>query len=394
MLLTCPGRYGFAVALLASWLKGKAVILPPNQLEHTLTTIREEYPLTFECDLDWGQRLADPRTDHAHGEWNVNLTPSRTAVKIFTSGSSGDPKAIHKSIANLLEEAREIRDCFEWPSGPVVASVTPQHLYGLTFSLMLPWVSNLPWIDHTPLFAQDLLQTLKETGAGTFISVPAQYRALLEEEADLRGLMCVSAAAPLSKQTATQWQRQFGAQIMEIYGSTETGVVAFRHTESSETWTPFPRVKLSLKKELLWVQSPFMSPEWEAGFQTADRVSLNSDGSFILHGRADSIVKIAGQRVSLTNIEKHLLASPGITDAAVIAVPSKRLIRDNTIWAAVVAQDAHNYTAKKLQNLLRKKLDGIEIPRRIVFVEKLPRKANGKLPRKELEQLLGLNQHV
>jgi acyl-coenzyme A synthetase/AMP-(fatty) acid ligase len=105
-----------------------------------------------------------------------------------------------------------------------------------------------------------------------------------------------------------------------------------------------------------------------------------SQQRFELLGRTDTIVKIAGKRVSLTNIEKNIRACPGVAEAAVIAVPAKGVIRDLAIWAAVVADGNCTLSSRQLQTALRGKLDSIEIPRRILVVKQLPRTASGKLP--------------
>ena len=104
-------------------------------------------------------------------------------------------------------------------------------------------------------------------------------------------------------------------------------------------------------------------------------------------GRADAIVKIAGKRVSLTNIEDSIRACPGVAEAAVIAVPAKGVVRDMAIWAAVVADGSCPLSPRQVQADLRGKLDGIEIPRRILVVDQLPRTISGKLPGKAVANL-------
>ena len=386
-LISCPGRYAFSVSLLASWLSDKTVVLPPNHLDETLQDIRKRFDIAFECDAQWGQQLTGSTTRAAHGSWEPQLPNDIHAVKLFTSGSTGTPKVITKSVANLLDEARAIAAEFNWPAGPMVAGVPPQHLYGLTFSILLPWVLGNAWVDDMPRYPGDVVQALQHNHGKTLISVPAQYQATLEDGTDLRGILCVSAAAPLPGSLARAWQQQHGTDILEIYGSTETGVVGHRRHTTTETWQAFPQVDLSLEQNLLKVDSPFVSDEFAGGFLTADQVSLDELGHFHLLGRADAIVKIAGKRVSLTNIEDSICTCPGVAEAAVIAVPAKGLVRDMAIWAAVVADGDYPLSPRQLQAALRDKLDGIEIPRRILVVDQLPRTASGKLPGKAVANL-------
>ena len=386
-LISCPGRYAFSVGLLASWLSNRTVVLPPNHLEETLQDIRSRFDITFECDANWEQQLHDNQSSAAHGSWEPQLPQDSHAVKLFTSGSTGTPRVITKSVANLLDEARALAAEFDWPAGPVVAGVPPQHLYGLTFSILLPWVLGNAWVDDMPRYPGDVIQALQHNNGKTLISVPAQYQATLEDGTDLCGILCVSAAAPLPGSLACAWQQQHGTDILEIYGSTETGVVGHRRHTFTGKWQAFPQVDLSVEQDLLKVESPFVSDEFTGGFLTADRVSLEDQGHFQLLGRADAIVKIAGKRVSLTNIEDSICTCPGVAEAAVIAVPAKGLVRDLAIWAAVVADGDYPLSPRQLQAALRDKLEGIEIPRRILVVEQLPHTASGKLPGKAVANL-------
>jgi len=379
-LISCPGRYAFSVGLLASWLSGKAVVLPPNHRDETLQAIRRRFNIVFECDAAWGRLLPTTTARKVHGHWEASLPRDIHAVKLFTSGSTGTPRVVTKSVANLLDEARAVAAEFNWPAGPMVAGVPPQHLYGLTFSVLLPWVLGNTWVDDMPSYPRDVLQALRHTGAKTLISVPAQYQALLEDGTNLHGILCVSAAAPLPGNLARQWQQQHGSDILEVYGSTETGVIGHRRQRYAETWQAFPGVRLSTEQDLLKVESPFVGTEMAGAFLTADRGTLAQQGCFQLLGRADTIVKIAGKRVSLTNIEDSLRACHGVAEAAVIAVPATGRVRDIAIWAAVVAAGDRPLSPRQLQADLRGKLDGIEIPRRILLVEQLPRTASGKLP--------------
>ncbi len=391
-LISCPGRYGFGVALLASWIAGKTAVLPPNHLEDTLQEMRSRFNITFECDASWAEQQSALHKITAHEQWQVRIPANLIAVKLFTSGSTGFPKTVAKSMANLIDEVRTVHAQFNWPAKPVVASVPAQHLYGLTFSLLLPWVMEVPWIDETPLYAQDISRTIRAANAGILISIPDQYKALLEDQADCNGLMCLSAASLLPRETAQRWQRRCGQEILEIYGSTETGIIGFRRQLTSEPWEAFPQVRLISNSATLTVQSPFVGYEWQEGFQTADRVTLLEDNRFHLLGRADSMVKIAGKRISLTGIENILTYCPGVNDAAVISVPVNGIIRDKALWAVVAASAEHALSTQIIQAFLQKKLDSVEVPRRILIVDRLPRNSNGKLPRKVLEEMFRLDE--
>lgn len=387
-LITTTRRYAFSVALLASWIAGRAAILPPDQHRNTVQKIRSQHTIGVECDD--GYCAHDTRTSsvETHGSWAIELNNHRPAVLLYTSGSTGAPIAVTKTVGNLLSEARCIHDTFDWPPGPVVGTVPPQHLYGLTFTILLPWISGAAWVDDMPLFPQDISNLILQTRAGSLVSVPAHYQALLENPLEMVPALCLSAAAPLMLETAAQWQQQNGQPLLEIYGSTETGVIGFRQQQRDPYWQTFAPVHISTSSKLLAVDSPFVSPKWTSGFQTADQAKLIAKGKFKLSGRSDSIVKIAGKRVSLPQVEQAIAECQGITEASVIAVSVKGVVRDKAVWAVAAAAHPEALSASQLRSELRYKLDNISIPKRFVFVDKLPRNANGKIRRQSVEALL------
>lgn len=386
-LITTTKRYPFSVALLASWLAGRTAILPPDQRHSTLQNIRSEQAIGIEYgDTGCTPFAVDP-SEAEHGRWRIELDGTQPAVTLYTSGSTGTPMAVTKTIGNLLSEAHCIHNTFNWPSGPIMGTVPPQHLYGLTFTILLPWVSGAAWVDEMPLYPQDISNIIQQTQAASLISVPAHYQALLANPMEPIPEFFLSAAAPLASGTAVQWQQQYHHPILEIYGSTETGVIGFRQQPHRAVWQTFDPVRISVNADLLTVSSPFVSPAWASGFQTADQVILTDNNQFELCGRSDSIVKIAGKRVSLNEVEQALAECQGITEASAIAVSVDSLIRDKAVWAVAATAHPEMLSVSQLRTELQKKLDNISIPKRFVFVDKLPRNARGKIQRQAIENL-------
>ena len=388
VLILCTRRYSFSVALLASWIARRSAILPPDMHPATLKRIYERHTVGCEFDQDWGESLVleqEPELSNPRETWLVDFAFDMDAVSIYTSGSSGEPILLKKSLGNLMSEASCLHQAFDWPSGPIVGTVPPQHLYGLTFTVLLPWVACLPWVDDIPLYPQDLSHVLSQTGAKTLVSVPAHYKALMHDDFAPGSLFAISAAAPLDQLTATNWQACNGQPVQEIYGSSETGVVAHRRQLENPQWRTFPSVEVAVNEGLLKVQSPFIYPSWEYAFQTSDRAKLCGVEMFELHGRSDSIVKLGGKRTSLQEIERSLLECDGVSEAAALVVPVNSRVRDNAVWVVVVGEKA--LSVKNLRAQLQEKLDGISIPKRFLFVDQLPRNASGKVPQQSLKAL-------
>ncbi len=389
VLITCHGRYNFSVAMLASWLAGKRVILPPNRHPAMLAHIRATRAVALECDdgvMNGGMATGAPVPALA-----FHLARTQPALTLYTSGSTGTPKSVNKDIGDLFAEAFALKDAMTWPSKPLVASVPPNHLYGLTFSVLLPWVLGIPFTDECPLHADEVAEQLAAVQAGTLVTVPVHLRALLGAPLGRAPLRVVSSAGAMDQQIAEQWYARFGKEILEIYGSSETGVIAYRRQLRDPAWLALTELALETSNTgLLRVASPFIHAGNGAFFQTQDLVEMQDDRRFLLLGRADSIVKIAGKRISLLAVETAVRRCRGVVDAAVTAVPVQGHVRNMAIWAAIAIGDAAEaIDAQSIRSELLPQLDGIEIPRRIVVLHELPREANGKLCRERLLSLFG-----
>ncbi|MDX8389323.1 MAG: AMP-binding protein [Mariprofundaceae bacterium] len=392
VLITCKGCYEFSVALLSTWLSKKNVILPPNVHQASLERIRKRHTIIAELKDGFTTGGCVPLNREGKKSFRLRLNKNQQALTIYTSGSSGKPKAIQKSIGDIFTEVFTLKKALSWPNMPLVSSVPPHHLYGLTFSILLPWVLGIPMVNACPLHAEEVAETIEQENAGVLITVPVHLRALLEQKVSCRPVMTISSAGVLDKRIAMQWQERFGRQVVEIYGSSETGVIAQRQQLNSEHWTPFPEVHIANDDGgRLKVISPFINVSEGGFYQTQDMVTMQGKSGFLLHGRADSIVKIAGKRVSLLAVEEAIKGCEGVVDVAVVAVPVQGLIRDIAIWAAVAIGDSCKMDARTIKTHLLPLLDGIKIPRRIVVLKRLPREENGKLRK---EPLMALFQDV
>jgi len=383
VLISCKRRYAFSVALLATWQAGRRAILPPNMHPHTLQHIVDCHNVTTELNDGFLMTLDKSECNFEKSFLELSFEAQDEALIIYTSGSSGEPKAIKKTIGNLYSEGLAIQATLPVLSTPLVASVLPNHLYGLTFSIILPWVLGVPIIDECPLHAEEVLVMMQVVKADLLITVPVHLSAMLKQELACAPKRVISSAGRLDVAVAKQWHERFGYEIFEVYGSTETGVIAYRKQLNDEHWRPFPTVCVEQHDDCLRVSSPFIHGCEGEFFQSNDQVSLHEHG-FMLHGRADGIVKIAGKRVSLLAVEQAVRACEGVMDAAVIAVPVQGHIRDMTIWAALACDEGVTMTARDMRVMLHSQLDNIEIPRRISIHASLPREANGKLRKSDL----------
>lgn len=313
--LLCDGSYAFVVGLFALLHAGRAIVVPTNGQPGTLAQLSGHYDF-----------LLDDAFVRAAGTGEAafaSLDETPLALTFFTSGSTGAPQAVRKSLAMLQCEAETLEAL--WPSpataGPVCSTVPHQHIYGLMFKLVWPLLSGRAFRDETDELWETLLGTLPPEA--TIVSSPSHLGRLsglpgLSEAS--RPARLLSAGAPLPAAAAREAQTVLGRTPTEIFGSTETGAIAWRRAEDGESapWQTLPGIDIRRNDDgCLALRSPYAGADW---VDTADLIELASDG-FHLRGRADRIVKIEGKRVSLPAVEQALHALPWIATAASVVLP-------------------------------------------------------------------------
>lgn len=383
-LITTVDRYAFVVACLAAWQVERRVLLPRNLQPDTVDQAKAV------CAAVLGPGGLDPLGQPAQGS-PCRLPPAdQVIVTVQTSGSTGAPRDVDKTAAQLLGEAAVLQGLDGSPgglgSGAVLSTVPPMHIYGLLFGVLLPLVAGVPFVRETPLHPEAVAATARETGATVLVGTPAHLRGLeILEPGDLGPLVRVfSSGAPLAAATGQMLAERFDTRVLEVLGSTETGGIAWRDAGGEPApWTPLPGVEVGANVEgRLQLRSPFLEPGATQPLVADDRIELVGAGRFQHLGRADDVVKVGGRRVSLRHMENALLALDGIDDAAIHAEPSTsgRGIR---LRAAVATTDS-TWTVTAVRKALSRTFDPVTLPRMVRLAPSLPREANGKLPRDRL----------
>ncbi|WP_061039260.1 AMP-binding protein [Vibrio coralliirubri] len=397
--------YLFSVAFLACAVSQKHIILPGNYQPCALGELSEH----FDCLL----------VDDSIGEVEVsdvlniqNLLDSSTSSKqplidnlatmdlaeihltLFTSGSSGTPKAINKTLEHLdIETAQLDKNWGGMLKGKQVHStVSHQHIYGLLFRILWPLCSGVPFARNNLEYPEQILSHANKNCV--LISSPALLKRLKHEtkSAQLAGVF--SSGGPLPTESAHQSRSLLGHLPIEVFGSTETGGIAFRQQESAQTpWQLFDCLEASLNSEnCIKLLSPYIDKNnW---YQTADECEMVSDNQFILKGRTDRVIKIEEKRVSLVEVEKRLEQLPWISECVVIPFEEpERLILASVLvlsdeGQATLASMSRGKFWLMLRSELRKWLEPIAIPRKYRVVDEIPLNSQGKRLTSHIEQLV------
>jgi acyl-coenzyme A synthetase/AMP-(fatty) acid ligase len=320
--LCFENSYLFIVALLATLHAGKIPVIPGHcraslldEQQALFDGILSENPLACESP----QIFVAAAENMPHSDVTLPPVPADSYVELFTSGSTGQPKKIIKLIALLDAEARMLHTRFEQrlEGRRVVASVVPQHLYGLTFRIFLPMACGLALHASMICYAEQL-SALPPEHRYVFISSPAFLKRLDPQLTPPPVDTLLSAGGMLPWKDVKETQSWLKVWPDEIYGSTETGIVAWRQRiDNGTSWQLFPGVTLRAEGEEWRLFSPLLNDQ--AGLLLDDIIELVDDG-FRLAGRRGRVVKIEEKRVSLSEVERRLMALEGIVDAAALAV--------------------------------------------------------------------------
>jgi acyl-coenzyme A synthetase/AMP-(fatty) acid ligase len=393
VLNACTDRYRFTVGFAAALVAGKISLLPST---HTPAVIREltvfapdVFCLTDDprCEIDL------PRTAYVDARVTSCWPPpeiesERLAAYVFTSGSTGTPLPYRKTWGRLAQCVRDGAERFgllDGRSHTLVGTVPPQHMYGFESTVLLALRAGAALCAERPFYPADICSALAcVPRPRILISTPVHLRTLVTSEVDLPAVdLILCATAPLSQNLAREVEQRFDTQLHEIYGSTETGQIATRRTADGIEWRLWRDVYLRTDTEHTWAAGGHI----EQRTPMCDVIEITAQDRFLLHGRMADLVNIAGKRSSLAYLTHQLNTIPGVLDGAfflrdeALDSPTGGVTR---VAAVVVAPEL---TAATLTDHLRKRIDPVFLPRPLVFVERLPRNATGKLPHEALQAL-------
>ncbi len=413
-VLVCDDSYWFSVGFFAILHSNKKIILPANGLPKTLTALPEkDFGLITDC-----QNLESFYTVHIPSIINKKtnllcdatnqivfeaLEPDTVCIEIFTSGTTGDPKKILKNINNLSSEIEGLE--FLW--GKIVdkcitlATVSHQHIYGLLFRLLWPLCSGRAIVNLQFEYPETLLayvQRLNDLGLSSLlVSSPAHLKRMIQliNISTLKpGVKKIfSSGGPLSWQTALYFRQEFEQAPIEVFGSTETGGVAYRQQiKELQRWVTFDNVNIHLRDidSALLVKSPYLlDDDW---FVMGDRIELFDDKTFLLNGRIDRIVKIEEKRLSLSEMELRLKKHVWIDDVKLLVLTGSR---DQLVGVIILSKEGQlafkksgrRIMALKLRELLSAYYEKIILPRKWRYVSDFPRDSLGKVTQEKLKCL-------
>jgi len=393
----------FLAILCALWQVNKTACVASDTLAATMTRLKQS------VDGFIGQF---PASDCVHApsvknssntiHWQT-VASEHNAVEVYTSGSSGEPKAIVKTMLALESEIEALDELqLVSPASVVLSTVTHQHLYGLVFRLLRPFCYQQAFTQFLHEYPEELIAMGQVYESFSLVSSPAHLsRMNLQQDWHLLQSRCrevYSSAAPLARADSLNVATCLAADVKEIYGSSETGAIAWRCQQRSDhdaLWQPLSHINLShAANTLLNVQFNATGEK----ISLADKTAFDEKGQFSLLGRTDQIVKVEGKRLSLTEMEQTLQKLEWVKLTKALLLKRKRHEVAVVAVLSDAGREALNVHGRKqliqeLQQTLKLHFEPVLLPKRWRFIDELPVNTQGKLPQKRLLDLFEDTEH-
>jgi acyl-coenzyme A synthetase/AMP-(fatty) acid ligase len=383
----CKSPRNYLFGFYASMVAGQCTLMPPNRLRATLEEILEEYQDSYilsDCGLrDFDVAAAvTAHTVPADGHAPCPVIPDQQLCAIaFTSGSTGRPQPNHKFWRTLrcgsISNARMLFDDLPGPIS-VLSTVPPQHMWGLETTILMPLFGEVAISGCSPFYPLEICQALQDLpGPRVLVSTPVHLRALVDSGLSLPPVARIlSATAQLSPKLAQELESRHDAKVLEVFGCSESGILASRSAAHDENWSLAEIFQL----DIVGGRARIIAEHLPEAVYLQDVVESLPGNRFRWLGRHQDLVNIAGKRASLADINRRLLEVEGVIDGIVV-FPDDRHER---LAALVVAPGRMQ---QEVLGTLRKQIDPVFLPRPLFLVDRLPRTETGKLPRKAVLEL-------
>ena len=388
----CEDRYLFMVGFFAAITRGQYNLLLPSRQPGAVREALEADP--DRCLLHDGKHGGDtpaafdirPVLEERPLDTSVPEIPDhQLSAVVHTSGSTGQPQEIRKYwetlvVGTRINLAHVLGDTQEHHG--VVATVPPWHMFGLEYTILLPLLGNTSTYCGSTLFPAEIRAALeKMPDRRILVSTPVHLRAMINSGLTFPPVSrALCATSPLSPELARAVEKTLATDLLELYGCSEVGCLAFRRPVKEEHWTFFSKFQVHRQGSAVTVDADHV-PE---PVTLADTLEFDDDGRFILRGRDSDLVKIGGKRGSLAELTNRLLDIEGVDDGVIFHRQPDSDATEVRLSALVVSPQR---TIDEIRSELTKVIDPVFLPRPIRQVDRLPRNRTGKLRIADLESL-------
>jgi long-chain acyl-CoA synthetase len=340
-----------------------------------------------------------------------------TAVILYTSGTTGQPKGAELSNANLARNAEASRGLFGLGSEAVVLGALPLfHTFGQTCGMNATLGGGGTLTLITRFDPAKALEIIQRDQVNVFQGVPTMYGAMLHlsnrDDYDVSTLkVCASGGSAMPVELMRGFEKAFGCQVLEGYGLSESSPVAsFNHPDRERKpgsiGTPIEGVEMKIVDddgnevdqgevgEIVIKGHNVMNGYWKREDATAETIvdgwlhtgdigKVDEDGYFFIVDRKKEMIIRGGYNVYPREIEEVLYEHPDVREAAVLGIPSDEYGEE--VAAAVALKDGASVSPEDLRTYVKEQVAGYKYPRKVWLVDELPKGPTGKILKREIE---------
>ena len=372
-------------------VSNNVIILPDNNFAFIINFFAAIFSNKNIYLLTESQKINDFKDDYYIADNNISdsvcnysfskVDTNKTIINFFTSGSTKESQNIKKTLANLIEEGLDVTEALNLANKELVikSSTTFCHLFGMTFGLIFPLCNRYLIDTERVLYPENL-----DTKNCFFVSSPAFLNAIKKHSLpfNVNPIYIIAAGAKLEDDTFGYFEKK--ASVIEIYGSTETGVIAYRKNSCEKNLTIFPNVKIENGEV---ITSKYI---YENKSIITDNIEI-IDNQISVIGRKDRIVKIYDKRVSLESIE-NVINNTEIVDRSYCFEFENKLAcicSLNESGKNLLFTRGINELKKHLKNILRNYTD--VVPQKWCFNNCIPTTQTGKIDKAFINKIFATN---
>ncbi|MEJ7786311.1 MAG: AMP-binding protein, partial [Solirubrobacteraceae bacterium] len=333
----------------------------------------------------------------------AELAPEDPCLITFTSGTTGEPKAVLHGQRYLAGQRLQAEHWLNAREGDLVWCTAASGWSKSARNVFIaPWIRGACALLHDARFdPSERLEIATRERVDVLCMAPTEYRVIAKRTAlgplpAIRGL--VAAGEALNPEVLRAWEEATGVQIRDGYGQTETGQLTGMPlgvpARPGSMGRPLPGIGLRVADGEL-VLDPATDPTYflrylgeeppTGEWRTGDRVHADEDGFLYFEGRADDVIISAGYRIGPFEVESALVSHPAVAEAAVVAAPDDE--RGSVVRAVVVLRDGYEPAAAlagELQDHVKDQTAPYKYPRIVDFAAELPKTPSGKVRRADL----------
>ncbi len=377
--------------------------------------------LTPQPDKGAGRFTLGGDTDAGAGA-PVFAEPDDVALVLHTSGTTSRPKIVPLTQTNICTSAHNIATTLQLTADDRCLNVMPLfHIHGLIGALLSSFNAGACVFASPGFNALRFFAWMDEAKPTWYSAVPTMHQAILSRAGRNKAVieanplrLIRSSSSSLPPQVMASLEETFGCPVVESYGMTEAA-----HQMASNPLPPAARKPgsvgiaagpdvsvLNEKNEPvpagaigeICIKGPNVTPGYEANpsanaeafaggwFHTGDQGRLDDEGYLFITGRIKEIINRGGEKISPREIDEILLDHPAVDQAVTFALPHDKLGEE--VAAAIVLKEGQTANERDLRDFVASRVADFKVPRKVVFVEEIPKGATGKLQRIGLHEKL------